>query len=89
MNQLLIDTNLYVAFKRNHPATINLLRHASSINIITGQGAYEAPEASRSFARLLDENGIPHTLDVWSEDGNHDWPWWRKMLPYYIEKLGW
>ena len=21
---------------------------------------------------------------------NHDWPWWRKMLPHYIEnRLGW
>ncbi|HEV8268752.1 MAG TPA: alpha/beta hydrolase-fold protein, partial [Thermoanaerobaculia bacterium] len=46
---------------------LDLLRHAASINIITGQGAYEAPEASRSFSRLLDEKGIPHTLDVWGE----------------------
>lgn len=35
MNQLLIDTNLYVAFKRNHPATINLLRHATTIALNT------------------------------------------------------
>lgn len=35
MNQLLIDTNLYVAFKRNHPATIDLLRHAATIALNT------------------------------------------------------
>ena len=35
MTQLLMDTNLYVAFKRNHPATINLLRHATAIALNT------------------------------------------------------
>lgn len=35
MNQLLIDTNLYVAFKRNHQATIDLLRHATTIALNT------------------------------------------------------
>ncbi len=68
---------------------LDLLRHTCSINIITGQGAYEAPEASRSLARILTEKGIPHNLDVWGQDVNHDWPWWRKMLPYYLDKLGW
>lgn len=35
MHQLMIDTNLYVAFKRNHQATIDLLRHASTIALNT------------------------------------------------------
>ena len=25
---------------------------------------------------------------VWGHDVNHDWPWWRKMLPHFIDKLG-
>jgi len=66
---------------------LDLLRHASSINVITGQGAYEAPDASRALARVLSEKGIPHTLDVWGHDVNHDWPWWRKMLPHYVDRL--
>lgn len=68
---------------------LDLLRHHSSINILTGQGAYEAPDASRQLARILGEKGIPHNLEIWGHDVNHDWPWWRKMLPYMVEKVGW
>lgn len=68
---------------------LDLLRRATSINIVTGQGNYEAPDASRQFAQLLWDKGIPAQLDIWGHDIPHDWPSWRKMLPYYIEKLGW
>lgn len=68
---------------------LDILQHHCSINIITGQGAYECPSASTRFSDLLNRKGIPHTLDLWGNDVNHDWPWWRKMLPYYVEKLGW
>lgn len=33
MNQVLIDTNVYVAFKRNDSQVVNLLRHAAFIAI--------------------------------------------------------
>jgi len=69
--------------------SLELLREHSRIIIATGQGAYEAPDASRRLAAILDSKAIPHWLDVWGHDVDHDWPWWRKMLPYYIEKLGW
>ena len=68
---------------------LDMLRNHCRIIISTGQGAYEAPDASRRFARILEQKSIPHWLDVWGHDVDHDWPWWRKMLPYYIEKLGW
>jgi esterase/lipase superfamily enzyme len=68
---------------------LELLRAACSIAIVTGQGAYEAPEASRELSRVLSAKGIPHTLDLWGHDVNHDWPWWRRMLPHYLERLGW
>jgi len=74
---------------RMEGAPLDLLRHHSSIIIAAGQGAYEAPDASRNLAVLLESKSIPHWLDVWGHDVNHDWPWWRKMLPYYVEKLGW
>jgi esterase/lipase superfamily enzyme len=88
------DSNCYF----NNPAwylpqlegnALDLLRHHSSIVIATGQGAYEAPDASRRLDTLLEQKAIPHWLDVWGHDVDHDWPWWRKMLPYYVEKLGW
>jgi esterase/lipase superfamily enzyme len=63
------------------------LRRATDIYILTGQGSYEAPERSRQFSSVLHSKNIPHTLDVWGHDVDHDWPWWRKMLPYYLGKI--
>lgn len=87
------DDNCY----RNNPAWfvpdiggshLDQLRHQSRIVLASGQGAYEAPDASRRLAEILDQKQIPHWLDVWGHDVNHDWPWWRRMLPYFLEKLG-
>ena len=63
------------------------LRRADAVVILTGQGAYEAPERSRELSGILRSKGIPHTLDVWGHDVDHDWPWWRKMLPYWLDRL--
>ncbi len=37
---------------------------------------------------LLDRKGVGHIFDLWGHDVNHDWPWWRKMLPHYLERVG-
>jgi esterase/lipase superfamily enzyme len=63
------------------------LRQADSIVIVTGQGAYEAPESSRELSDVLHSKEIPHLLELWGQDVNHDWPWWRKMLPYYLGRF--
>jgi esterase/lipase superfamily enzyme len=35
------------------------------------------------------QQGRPHQLDLWGHD-THDWPTWRKMLPYALaERVGW
>jgi esterase/lipase superfamily enzyme len=53
--------------------------------VSTGSGAYEDPDANRKFSAILNNKGIPHEMDIWGEDITHDWPTWRKMLPYFIE----
>jgi esterase/lipase superfamily enzyme len=63
------------------------LRAADAIVILSGQGAWEAPARSRQLSNILRSKGIPHTLDIWGADVDHDWPWWRKMLPYWLGKL--
>ena len=87
------DDNCY----RNNPAWfvpdlegrhLEQLQQDSRIVLVTGQGAHEAPDATRRMAGILNAKGIPHWLDVWGADVNHDWPWWRRMLPYFLEKLG-
>lgn len=86
------DDNVYF----NNPASyvpnlsgpyLDLLQQRSRIVIVTGQGAYEAPDNSRRFSEILNVKAIPHVLDLWGHDVRHDWPWWRKMLPYHLEKM--
>lgn len=60
------------------------LRAKQHIHIVTGQGNYENPDASRKLSGILHSKGIPHELDLWGYDIPHDWPSWRKMLPHYL-----
>jgi esterase/lipase superfamily enzyme len=67
---------------------LDILRHGKRrIIVFTGQGAYEAPNRSRQLSDILSSKGVPHELDMWGYDVNHDWPWWRKAMPYYLGKL--
>lgn len=65
-------------------AYLALLRQKQHIYILSGQGDYENPNASRRLAAILAARDIPHDLDLWGYDMPHDWPTWRKMLPYYL-----
>ncbi|MDD6840435.1 MAG: hypothetical protein PUD65_03860 [Spirochaetales bacterium] len=42
---------------------------------------------TRELDEILCKMGIPHFSDYWGYDVNHDWPWWRKQLPYFFEKF--
>lgn len=64
--------------------SLNKIR-SGKIIIATGSGAYEDPEANRRFSGVLNDKGIPHEMDIWGQDITHDWPTWRKMLPYFLE----
>lgn len=64
---------------------LNQLRQKKHIYIASGQGNYENPDASRDLSSILQAKGIPHQLDLWGHDMPHDWPTWRKMLPYFLE----
>jgi esterase/lipase superfamily enzyme len=44
-------------------------------------------EDTRRMQEVLREKQIPATVDFWGHDVNHDWPWWRKQFPYFLEKL--
>jgi esterase/lipase superfamily enzyme len=61
-----------------------LLRQKKHIHLVTGQGSYENPDASRRLSAVLAAKGIPHELDLWGYDIPHDWPSWRMMLPHYL-----
>lgn len=57
------------------------------IIIFSGQGAYEAPDRSQQLSQILRSKDIPHWLDIGGYDVDHDWPWWRRAVPYYFGQL--
>lgn len=60
------------------------IRRSQHVHLFSGSGAYEAPEAARSFAGILYNKGIFYELDIWGQEWRHDWETWRKVLPEYI-----
>lgn len=61
----------------------------SKIVICAGQGAWEEEMTAdiRELGQILERKGIPAWIDLWGNDVNHDWPWWRKQLPYFLQKM--
>lgn len=61
----------------------------SKIVICSGQGAWEnGLDDARAIKSILEAKGVPCWLDLWGYDVNHDWPWWRKQMPYFLGALG-
>ena len=58
----------------------------SKIIICVGQGAWEEPllEGTRRLDNVLRGKGIPAWVDYWGTDVNHDWPWWKKQIRYFL-----
>lgn len=87
------DDNVYFNNPVDYLSNMNddhflpMLRQADAIYILSGQGSYEAPERSRALSDILNAKGIPHHLDLWGPDVNHDWPWWRRMLPHTLDRI--
>lgn len=60
----------------------------SQIILCSGQGAWEGgQDDARALQRILEGKGVPCWLDLWGQDVNHDWPWWRKQMPYFLGQL--
>lgn len=54
-----------------------------------GQGNWEEDllQSTRRLDTLLRERGVPAWIDYWGYDVAHDWPWWRRQLPYFMGKV--
>jgi esterase/lipase superfamily enzyme len=68
----------------NDEAVLAKLRAKRHIYILSGQGDYERPDRSVQFGHVLASKRIPHEVDLWGHDVPHEWPTWRKMLPYVL-----
>ncbi|HAE37342.1 MAG TPA: hypothetical protein DCG57_01750, partial [Candidatus Riflebacteria bacterium] len=65
---------------------IDQIRQAKII-ICSGQGPWEYPEDARRIKHLFEQKQIPAWVDLWGHDVNHDWPWWKVMLPHFISHI--
>ena len=87
----LVYANSPVLFLSNMPQDHPWMElyHQSNIILCCGQGAWEDDllYSTRVLSGILAEKGIPHWADYWGHDVNHDWPWWRKQLPYFLDHL--
>ena len=61
----------------------------SQIVVCVGQGAWEDGMLAdtRALQAILASKEIPAWIDFWGHDVNHDWPWWRRQMPYFLGKL--
>lgn len=71
----------------DHPF-VEAYRH-KDIVLCVGRGAYEEPmqEDTERIRELFAYKDIPAWIDFWGNDVNHDWPWWRVQLPYYLAHI--
>lgn len=59
------------------------------IVICVGQGRWEG-ECRRTAGLLRDifaQKGIHGWVDFWGYDVDHDWPWWKKQIRYFLPYL--
>jgi len=78
-------------FLRNMPEDhpwMNLYRQRRIV-ICIGQGRWEEEtlDSTRQLDTILCEKHIPAWFDYWGFDCDHDWPWWRKQLPFFMSHL--
>lgn len=57
--------------------------------IAVGQGAWEADHIydTTRLKEAFEAKGIPAWFDFWGNDVDHDWPWWRVQMPFFLSKL--
>ena len=80
--------NSPVHFLRNMPEDhpyISLYNQRSLIFCV-GQGAWEDEgiRTLREMDAIFQRKGIYAWSDFWGYDVNHDWPWWKKQIRYFL-----
>jgi esterase/lipase superfamily enzyme len=74
----------------------NLTDHAylekfrrNNIIICTGLGMWEEDTIrdTHRMEEVLQAKSVPAWIDYWGHDVDHDWPWWRVQMGYYLGKL--
>ena len=90
-----MDSNLYNNSIVDYMAGIALdhayipMFNARAIYVCTGQGAWEEEmiRTTTMVRKIFEEKGIRAFIDFWGRDVDHDWPWWRRQFPYFLNKI--
>ncbi len=83
--------NSPVHFLENMPADhpyINIYNQKKIIFCV-GQGAWENEgiKTTKEIRDIFARKGINGWCDLWGFDVNHDWPWWKKQIRYFLPFL--
>jgi esterase/lipase superfamily enzyme len=71
------------------PGILEQLR-ASDIIVCAGRGPWDEDMLAdaEALGRILEAKGVSCWIDIWGHDVSHDWPWWRRQMPYFLHHLG-
>lgn len=61
----------------------------SDIIICSGTGDWEEDsiDHTKRLKSILEELNVPAWIDFWGKDVDHDWPWWRIQIAYFLDQL--
>ena len=87
----LVYNNSTIDYLDQMPADHPYVEKYRSCDIVLccGQGDWEqeAQQDTHRMQELLGYKNIPAWIDYWGSDVVHDWPWWRKQFPYFMNRL--
>lgn len=75
-------------FPPDHPYK-ELYAKADRFIMCCGQGAWEDKllASTRELQQILESKDIHPWVDIWGTDVSHDWPWWQRQWPYFLEAI--
>lgn len=84
--------NVPVVYMANFPADhpyIEKFNNADPLIICVGQGAWEDEmlESTVTLKQIFERKGIKADWQIWGQDVNHDWPWWRIQWPMFLSRV--
>jgi len=61
----------------------------SDIIICSGTGDWEEEsiQHTKHLKHILEQKEIPAWIDFWGSDVDHDWPWWRIQIAFFLDQL--
>ena len=55
--------------------------------IFTACGGAQNLPSFYTLKEAFDHKNIPAWFAEWGHDVSHDWVWWRKQMPYFLNEL--